>query len=35
MIAKKYRAKHILNDSNPGLAFINRLNKPEKGLKFN
>ena len=34
MIAKKYRAKHILNAKNPGLEFINRLNNPEKGLKF-
>ena len=34
MIAKKYRAKHILNDNNRGLTFINRLNKPEKGSKF-
>ena len=34
MLAKKYRAKHILNDKNSGIAFINRLNKPEKGSKF-
>ena len=35
MLAKKFKANHILNDKNSGIAFINRLNKPEKGLKFN
>ncbi len=33
-LSKKCRAKHYLNDNNPSLALINRLDKLEKGGKF-
>jgi len=34
MLSKKCRAKHILNNNNPDLGLINRLDKMEKGLKY-
>lgn len=34
MLAKKCRAKHILKNNNPDIGLINRLEKLEKGSKF-
>jgi hypothetical protein len=33
MLAKKCRAKHILNNNNPDIGLINRLDRLEKGSK--
>lgn len=34
MLAKKCRAKHILNNNNPDIGLINRLEKLENGSKY-
>ncbi len=34
MLAKKCRAKHILNNNNPDIGLINRLDRLEKGSKY-
>jgi hypothetical protein len=34
MLAKKCRAKHIMNNNNPDIGLINRLDKLEKGSKL-
>jgi len=34
MLAKKCRAKHLLNHNNPDIGLIKRLNKLEKGSKY-
>lgn len=34
MLAKKCRAKHLLNNNNPDIGLIKRLNKLEKGSKY-
>lgn len=34
MLAKKCRAKHILNNNNPNIGLINRLEKLENGSKY-
>ena len=34
MLAKKCRAKHILNNNNPDIGLINRLDRQEKGSKY-